>query len=383
MTFVAISHDETLNHPRVALFGSCFRDLWEEGVVGNQASKTRLCNADEYARLSMYLRRTLGCILMDSSSCPRDILEIIRRSLHLEKDTHGIPLAQSLQTNAMVVVPLFVPVQEEEETIENEDTRKSHCFLWEDDEGQDIFSSIVHVCAALRDNDHRFRFSLKSSMYGKEEEQEVAKKEMRNRGYEIVSIPADGNCIFHCFQKALDAEGDGRTYIELRQAIVEFALKNKDQFQEFGVTTEGLEELRQEGIYNTDAMDLIPRIASEYLQRPVIVHHGNGERKEMYGLSDNGSAIPIEVWLFREHYWFLRKRKTEEDTARIEEQNSREIHRTIPVYVHMDTEIRTLISSLDPATVRCHWRKLENQLNGEVGDDDEFKDEWVEVVVPE
>ena len=125
----------------------------------------------------------------------------------------------------------------------------------------------------------------------------------------IQQVPYDGNCFFHCLAHFLN-----KPHREVRKECIDFYLQKSDaELQEFGVERNKIYDLYQNGIWNTNEFDCLPKIASELYQRTISVFREEQMRKDTFAIS-NSHENPIHLRLKDSHYDIMKyKEKSEKE----------------------------------------------------------------------
>ena len=127
----------------------------------------------------------------------------------------------------------------------------------------------------------------------------------------IQQVPYDGNCFFHCLAHFLK-----KPHREVRKECIDFYLQKSDaELQEFGVERNKIYDLYQNGIWNTNEFDCLPKIASEVYQRTITVFREEQMTKDTFAIS-NSNENPIHLRLKDSHYDIMKyKEKSEKETV--------------------------------------------------------------------
>ena len=84
----------------------------------------------------------------------------------------------------------------------------------------------------------------------------------------VLKIPTDGDCFFHCLRSVLPT----KSIIEIRNALAEFILENRDKYKEFETDKTDYNVLRTLGAYASNEMDIAIRAASDFLNIVIEIH---------------------------------------------------------------------------------------------------------------
>ena len=94
-------------------------------------------------------------------------------------------------------------------------------------------------------------------------------------GFTFVDVEPDGNCFFHTlalyygFQHANQSTHYEELHTTLRQRVVEYMLTHYEHYAPFGLTIEEIEEMGEDGVWNSNAGDLMPPAAAAALNLPI------------------------------------------------------------------------------------------------------------------
>lgn len=113
--------------------------------------------------------------------------------------------------------------------------------------------------------------------------------------YETVDVPDDGNCFFHCLSKFLKKPHD-----QIRKECVDYFLKEKNLMNEYGLETENIKLLYEDGIWDTNEFDLLPKIASKLYKKTLFIHKRDSEFIETF--IHESCKKPIYLSLKNYHY---------------------------------------------------------------------------------
>lgn len=119
--------------------------------------------------------------------------------------------------------------------------------------------------------------------------------EMTFVAYDTIDVPDDGNCFFHCLSKFMK-----KPHNEIRLECVNFFLKQKDIMKDYGLEKKNIEMLYEDGIWNTNEFDLLPKIASKLYNRTIFIHKKDSEFVETF--FRDSRRKPIYLCLKNFHY---------------------------------------------------------------------------------
>ena len=126
----------------------------------------------------------------------------------------------------------------------------------------------------------------------------------------IREVDRDGNCFFHCLAYFLN-----KSHTEIRKECIDFYLEKSDsELEEFGVERHKIHDLYQDGVWDTDEFDPLPKIASELYQRTVTVFKEDEMVNETYEIPNSDDNIHLR--LKESHYDVMEyKKQSEKETA--------------------------------------------------------------------
>lgn len=90
-------------------------------------------------------------------------------------------------------------------------------------------------------------------------------------GFTFVDAESDGNCFFHTLAmyygfKHINQVGHNEDlHTELRQQVVQYMIAHYEDYAPIGVNLQELEEMREDGMWNSDVGDFIPPAAAAAL----------------------------------------------------------------------------------------------------------------------
>ena len=359
MAFSAFSEAEKENRSNVTKVvkeWSSFNKYWIEGITGNTKPNDRENVFKDFADYQgsfaaliscrtlgegIDIRNVNGVVFIDPRNSTREIIQIIGRALRLFRDSSGKPLPWEEQLPAVVVLPVYVDI-DEYEALDNEEDQDN--FLRDAVENQDngTFTTVLNVASALRE--HNPEMSELCLFYPQgcpSKDVPKIRQHLATQGYTIQGVPTDGNCFFSCITKALSNEK--KTAGDWRQEIIS-DLQNRP-FQEFGIDPESVKDLYLDSVWNNEAMDVVPEVAAEYLGRSIRIHQGDG-RVDCFG-PDNGIE-PIDLLLSENHYSLLvpELKKGSKDAPQCSKEKPNREKRAQPrkkkFHFHLDENIRVL-----------------------------------------
>ena len=126
----------------------------------------------------------------------------------------------------------------------------------------------------------------------------------------IREVDRDGNCFFHCLAYFLN-----KSHTEIRKECIDFYLEKSDsELEEFGVERHKIHDLYQDGVWDTDEFDPLPKIASELYQRTVTVFKEDEKVNETYEIPNSEDHIHLR--LKESHYDVMEyKKQSEKETV--------------------------------------------------------------------
>ena len=133
------------------------------------------------------------------------------------------------------------------------------------------FAMISNVIAALKQCDEELyelllRYPNRLSPMEK-------KKHYKANNVQCEEVPRDGNCLFHSILRVEPKVA--KDVSELRSKVADYMLENLDKYESYvenrdvGVVAE---QIRDDGHWNFDGMDVVPYIVSDMLQRQLHIH---------------------------------------------------------------------------------------------------------------
>jgi len=114
-----------------------------------------------------------------------------------------------------------------------------------------------------------------------------------------VQVQGDGNCFFSCLRESLSRSGHDISIENLRTQIV--TNLQSYNLQQYGISRQDINQLYTNGTWNNDAMDLVPEVAAELLDRPIIIYLENGYIEDL----GPEEGEPIHLRLVGNHYSLL------------------------------------------------------------------------------
>ena len=126
----------------------------------------------------------------------------------------------------------------------------------------------------------------------------------------IREVDRDGNCFFHCLAYFLN-----KSHTEIRKECIDFYLEKSDsELEEFGVERHKIHDLYQDGVWDTNEFDPLPKIASELYQRTVTVFKEDEMVNETYEIPNGEDHIHLR--LKESHYDVMEyKKQSEKETV--------------------------------------------------------------------
>lgn len=109
-----------------------------------------------------------------------------------------------------------------------------------------------------------------------------------------VPIHRDGNCFFYCIARSLH-----KHHGEIRRKCVQYLKKNKQFCKQYGIKMKQIRYLQTNGNWNNDAMDFMPRVASNVFNITLILHT---ERRHEYYPYPNNSIRDVHISYQNDHY---------------------------------------------------------------------------------
>lgn len=176
----------------------------------------------------------------------------------------------------------------------------------------DVLVFVSHIDFILCDESHlinpRNAFLLSSSFkrvkklyFSSHPSAEQRKKkyhcynEMTFIEYETVDVPDDGNCFFHCLSRFLK-----KPHNDIRKECVDYFLNEKNLMKEYGLETENIKLLYEDGMWDTNEFDLLPKIASKLYKKTLFIHKRDSEFIETF--IHESCKKPIYLSLKNYHY---------------------------------------------------------------------------------
>ena len=150
------------------------------------------------------------------------------------------------------------------------------------------FSDIFCVLAALRATDPETYYQCIHFL-----ERQKTRAHKQEQGFYPIEVPRDGNCFFSCIGLQT-----GETHRHVRQRVVDYMEDNPEMYEEFLSDEDDVDALREEGVWYTDAMDVV-RAAADMLGQTIRIHHPDGRIDEV------GEGEQLNVLLEDDHYTFL------------------------------------------------------------------------------
>ena len=323
MVFTTFTEAEKEGTTNVHQFIDTYRDSitrmggWIDGIVSSQSSderqkllKTFETNDDD--RLSILVScRTIGegvdtkkanvVLFIDPIRSTIMIIQRIGRGTRVYRDADGVPLP--VQRDGSVIVGIYIdPTKYENKTEEEIDQ-----LLKENMSETGDFSAIFCVLAALRATDPETYYQCIHFL-----ERQKTRAHKKEQGLHPIEVPRDGNCFFSCIGLQT-----GETHRHVRQRVVDYMEDNPEMYEEFLSDEDDVDALREEGVWNTDAMDVVVRAAADMLGQTIRIHHPDGRIDEV------GEGEQLNVLLEDDHYTFLTT-----DVARAERSERERTDRT-------------------------------------------------------
>ena len=282
-------------HESVAQLGG-----WMNGIVPSQSQderksilKTFESNDDDQLSLLVSCR-TIGegvdtkkanvILFVDPIRSTVMIIQRIGRGTRVYRDKDGVPLP--VQRDGSVIVGIYIdPAKYEGKTEEEIDL-----LLKENMSKDGDFSAIFCVLAALRETDPDTYYQCIHFF-----EHQKTNNCIKEQGMDRIEVPRDGNCFFHCIGLQT-----GETHEQVRQRVMDYMEEHPEQYEDFLSDEDNVEELREEGEWNNDAMDVVVRAAADMLGQTIRIHRPDGRIDEIGEGNEQ-----IDVLLEDNHYTFL------------------------------------------------------------------------------
>lgn len=190
------------------------------------------------------------------------------------------------------------------------------------------FSAIFCVLAALRETDPDTYYQCIHFF-----ERQKTHNRIKEQGMDRIEVPRDGNCFFHCIGLQT-----GETHEQVRQRVVDYMEEHPEQYEDFLSDEDNVEELREEGEWNNDAMDVVVRAAADMLGQTIRVHRPDGRIDEI-----GEGKEQMDVLLEDNHYTFL----THNDKVYNEEVEEKrmQVKSTLPkkkLFIDIDPDFKIL-----------------------------------------
>jgi len=131
------------------------------------------------------------------------------------------------------------------------------------------------------------------------------------QGFTFVDAKPDGNCFFHTlamyygFKHTNQATLRKNTHTELRHHVVQYMLSHYEDYAPLGISIEEIEEMGEDGAWNSDAGDLMPPAAAAALHLHI----------QLYDIVPGTRAPPTKKRILLHHY--PEEGKIPEDTVHI------------------------------------------------------------------
>ena len=305
MVFTTFTEAEKEGTTNVHQFIDTYRDAitrmggWINGIVSSQSSEERqkllkTFESNDDDRLSILVScRTIGegvdtkkanvVLFIDPIRSTIMIIQRIGRGTRVYRDAGGVPLP--VQRDGSVIVGIYIdPTKYENKTEEEIDQ-----LLKENMSETGDFSAIFCVLAALRATDPETYYQCIHFL-----ERQKTRAHKKEQGLHTIEVPRDGNCFFSCIGLQT-----GETHRHVRQRVVDYMEDNPEMYEEFLSDEDDVDALREEGVWNTDAMDVVVRAAADMLGQTIRIHHPDGRIDEV------GEGEHLNVLLENDHYTFL------------------------------------------------------------------------------
>ena len=306
MVFTTFTEAEKEGTTNVYQFMEKYRDSvtqvggWMNGIVSSQSQderqtilKTFESNDDDQLSLLVSCR-TIGegvdtkkanvVLFVDPIRSTIMIIQRIGRGTRVYRDKDGVPLP--VQRDGSVIVGIYIDPAKYEGKTEQEIDQ----LLKENMSETGDFSAIFCVLAALRATDpdtyHQcIHFLARQKTHARIKEQ----------GMDRIEVPRDGNCFFHCVGLQT-----GETHEQVRQRVVDYMEEHPENYADFLSDEDNVDELREEGEWDNDAMDVVVRATADMLGQTIRVHRPDG-RIDAVGEGEE----KMDVLLEGNHYTFL------------------------------------------------------------------------------
>lgn len=230
------------------------------------------------------IKNVNSIIFIDPKSSTRDIIQCIGRATRLYRDDNGQPLQN--QPFSSVIIPVYIDT-EAYSKLQTDDEKDQYIRDITQSENTS-FQNIMNVISALKEENYYFDMCIN---YPNENT-----KRDSNENEDICNIkqfPKDGNCFFNCIADILS----NKTHSEIRQEVVQYLHDNHEQYINYGITCDEIDELRQAGIWNMNAMDLVPRVTADLYNLNLIVENND----ENYAFGDENHSV-YRLRLQNNHY---------------------------------------------------------------------------------
>lgn len=129
--------------------------------------------------------------------------------------------------------------------------------------------------------------------------------------FTFVDAKPDGNCFFHTlamyygFKHTNQATLRQNTHTELRQHVVQYMLSHYEDYAPLGISREEIEEMGEDGAWNSDAGDLMPPAAAAALHLHI----------QLYDIVPGTRVPPTKKRILLHHY--PEEGKIPEDTVHV------------------------------------------------------------------
>jgi len=136
---------------------------------------------------------------------------------------------------------------------------------------------------------------------------------------ELIEVPKDGNCFFHCLAHTLSLSTSSfnnilKSHTDIRKELIDFFITQEDIIQENACDIENIKKLYKDGEWNYKEFDLLPELASIYYNKPIKIYNRNlqqtflfkppGSERQDY---ENDECMCFQ--LYNDHYDIMQYKK--------------------------------------------------------------------------
>jgi hypothetical protein len=125
---------------------------------------------------------------------------------------------------------------------------------------------------------------------------------INNMKVKIQKVQSDGNCFFRSIALFF---GNENIHSNIRSNVVKYLFNNKAEYSHLGITDEEIMSLREDGIWSSDAMDIIPKVCSSFYGIGICVCVMDNGKIAQHWFSSDKTAPTCFLLLERKHYSLL------------------------------------------------------------------------------